>query len=410
YWEQRGNQARRDAVLAFDSNPYQVSNDRFFFFSYYLNENRSVMELDLKRSRRSLKEDGGCTATNPIDRCWRCRDDWSDNRQRLADCAIGFGRKTTGGKGGRIYTVNDSSDGDLVNPKEGTLRHAVIQSEPLWIVFSSDMTIRLSEELIMTSNKTIDGRGRRITIAGGAGITLQYVSNVILHNLRIHDIKPGSGGTIRDSPTHFGFRTPSDGDAISMFGATNIWIDHVSAARCSDGLIDAIQASTAITISNCHFAQHNDVMLLGASDKSSEDQILQVTLAFNHFGTGLIQRMPRIRWGFVHIVNNDYTKWEMYAIGGSQHPTILSQGNRFHAPDNAAAKEVTKREYSPESVWKNWNWKSQGDSFSNGAFFVESGDKNFNYVSDSVGAKSGKEVGELTEFAGPLACFAGKAC
>lgn len=30
----------------------------------------------------------------------------------------------------------------------------------------------------------------------------------------------------------------------------------------------------------------------------------------------------------------------MYAIGGSQNPTILSEGNRFMAPDASDAKEV----------------------------------------------------------------------
>lgn len=40
------------------------------------------------------------------------------------------------------------------------------------------------------------------------------------------------------------------------------------------------------------------------------------------------------------MVNNDYTHWEMYAIGGSAAPTINSQGNRYLAPTNAFAKEV----------------------------------------------------------------------
>ena len=72
-------------------------------------------------------------------------------------------------------------------------------------------------------------------------------------------------------------------------------------------------------------------MLLGASDGYSGDIIMQVTVAFNHFGRGLIQRMPRCRWGFFHVVNNDYTHWNMYAVGGSAHPTIVSQGNRYVA-------------------------------------------------------------------------------
>lgn len=40
------------------------------------------------------------------------------------------------------------------------------------------------------------------------------------------------------------------------------------------------------------------------------------------------------------MVNNDYTHWEMYAIGGSADPTINSQGNRFLAPDDGSKKEV----------------------------------------------------------------------
>lgn len=65
-----------------------------------------------------------------------------------------------------------------------------------------------------------------------------------------------------------------------------------------------------------------------------------MTIAFNHFGEKLVQRMPRCRRGYIHIVNNDFTEWEMYAIGGSANPTINSQGNRYTAPFNPNAKEV----------------------------------------------------------------------
>ena len=83
-------------------------------------------------------------------------------------------------------------------------------------------------------------------------------------------------------------------------------------------------------------------MLLGAQNDNQGDKKMQVTVAYNHFGKGLVQRMPRIRWGFVHVVNNDYTHWELYAIGGSQAPTILSHGNRFVAPPHKPHyREVT---------------------------------------------------------------------
>jgi pectate lyase len=117
-------------------------------------------------NRRSLGYLSSCGTGNPIDDCWRCDPGWHNNRQRLADCGIGFGRNALGGRDGRIYVVTDSSDNDAVNPKPGTLRYAVIQDEPLWIIFQHDMVITLKEELIMNSFKTIDGRGANVHISG----------------------------------------------------------------------------------------------------------------------------------------------------------------------------------------------------------------------------------------------------
>lgn len=53
----------------------------------------------------------------------------------------------------------------------------------------------------------------------------------------------------------------------------------------------------------------------------------------------------RCRHGYFHVVNNDYTHWEMYAIGGSAAPTINSQGNRFLAPNGQFDKEVRTMRY-----------------------------------------------------------------
>ncbi|KAH6822319.1 Pectate lyase family protein [Perilla frutescens var. hirtella] len=352
-------------------------------------------------------------ATNPIDRCWRCQPNWAENRFRLADCALGFGRRATGGKNGRIYVVTDSSDDDVQNPKPGTLRHAVIQKEPVWIVFRRSMVITLQQELIMQGDKTIDGRGARVEIAYGAGITIQFVRNVIIHGIKIHNIKPKDGGMVRDSVDHFGFRTRSDGDGISIFGSQDVWIDHVSLTKCTDGMIDAIQGSTGITISNNHFTDHNKTLLFGATDSATEDKKMQITVAFNHFGKRLVQRMPRCRFGYIHVVNNDYTHWIMYAIGGSSNPTILSQGNRYIAY-YPFAKQVTKREKASESEWKKWTWISEGDVFLRDAYFVTSGDQSWTKkhpeVYDKVVAAPGTYVAEMTKFTGIVGCNVGRPC
>lgn len=201
-----------------------------------------------------------CGTGNPIDDCWRCDPQWQLNRKRLADCAIGFGRNAVGGRDGKYYVVTDSSDDDAVNPKPGTLRHAVIQDRPLWIVFKRDMVITLKQELIMNSFKTIDGRGADVHIAHGACITIQYVTNVIIHGLNIHDCKSTGNAMVRSSPSHYGWRTMADGDGVSLFGASHVWVDHNSLSNCADGLIDAIMGSTAITISNNYFTHHNEVI------------------------------------------------------------------------------------------------------------------------------------------------------
>lgn len=179
----------------------------------------SMVEMSIRNSteRRKLGY-FSCGTGNPIDDCWRCDPDWQKNRKRLADCGIGFGRNAIGGRDGRFYVVTDSGDDDPVNPKPGTLRHAVIQDRPLWIVFKRDMVIQLKQELIMNSFKTIDGRGVNVHIANGACITIQYITNVIIHGLHIHDCKPTGNANVRSSPTHYGWRTMADGDAVSISG------------------------------------------------------------------------------------------------------------------------------------------------------------------------------------------------
>ncbi|CAI0453526.1 unnamed protein product [Linum tenue] len=427
-WQKRAEEAKKNTLEAYVPNPLETDEDADSQCGDNNNSSteQTVPESEVENSgggnsnttRRGLRQGktkyrGPCEKTNPIDKCWRCRKDWSNDRRRLAQCALGFGRKTTGGADGRLYVVTDNSDDDFLNPRPGTLRYAVIQREPLWIIFAHDMNIKLNKELIMAGNKTIDGRGANIHIAYGAGITIQFVSNVIIHGIHVHHVVPTSGGLIRDSVDHFGFRTQSDGDGISIFGSTNVWIDHVSMSNCTDGLIDAIQGSTAVTLSNCHFTHHNDAILLGASDSFSGDQFMQITVAYNHFGQGLVQRMPRCRWGFFHVVNNDYTHWRLYAIGGSKHPTIISQGNRFIAPPEKELKQVTKRDYAAETEWRNWIWRSEGDLFMNGAYFIESGNPSLKprpAKKFMLTPKPAVLATRMTRYAGALECTARQPC
>ncbi|KAL1095833.1 hypothetical protein V6Z11_D06G182900 [Gossypium hirsutum] len=345
---------------------------------------------------------------NVIDSCWRTIN-WATNREALADCSVGFGKASIGGKYGPIYLVTTPYD-DPVNPTPGTLRFGAIQSSPLWIIFATDMVITLKNELIVNSFKTIDGRGANVEIAYGPCITIHGVTDVIIHGISIHDCKPGVAGLVRSSPTYVGKRGGSDGDAVSVFSSSNIWIDHCYLARSADGLIDVIHASTDVTISNNYFAQHDKVMLLGHSDDFAADEVMKVTLVFNRFGEGLIERMPRVRIGYAHVANNRYDEWKMYAIGGSANPTIFSEGNYFIAPDDPGSKEVTKRE---TNNWETWRWQSSKDVFINGAYFVPSGHGSSDplyTMTQSFIVAPGYMVPDLTADAGPLHCLLDRPC
>ncbi|PWA96090.1 F-box domain-containing protein [Artemisia annua] len=79
--------------------------------------NKIPRRLNVSIHRRETLESSGntCLTGNPIDDCWRCDPNWANNRQRLADCAIGFGKLAGGGKGGKIYVLGDPENKAVSN-------------------------------------------------------------------------------------------------------------------------------------------------------------------------------------------------------------------------------------------------------------------------------------------------------
>ncbi|KAG8046929.1 hypothetical protein GUJ93_ZPchr0008g13029 [Zizania palustris] len=353
---------------------------------------------------------------NVIDRCWRGQRNWAADRQRLAVCSVGFAGKMRQNRGAGVvaYTVTDPSD-DPVKPRLGTLRYgATVLPGKVWITFERDMHIRLGQPLFVKSFTVIDGRGADVHVAGGAGIVLYKVKDVIIHGLHVHDVRaqPAGrvvlpGGAVQPSDS-------GDGDAIRLVACSKVWIDHNTLSSCEDGLIDVTLGSTDVTVSNNWFHNHDKVMLLGHDDGFATDRRMRVTVAFNRFGPNVNQRMPRIRHGYAHVVNNLYDGWRDYAIGGSMGPSVKSQGNLFAASSGAGDnKKVTRRMPSVAGVGgKEWHWHSVGDVFENGAFFRQVGNRvppNYNRQQAFLAASAG-DVRALTRGVGALRCSAMAAC
>ncbi|KAI0487891.1 hypothetical protein KFK09_027714 [Dendrobium nobile] len=114
YWKKRAEAARDEAHAAYNPDPIAATNDFNKAVHKALDKNETISSSSsssngsnrrglwsLRRGRKK-KYVGPCRATNPIDRCWRCRSDWAHHRKRLATCAKGFGRRAGGGRNGRF--------------------------------------------------------------------------------------------------------------------------------------------------------------------------------------------------------------------------------------------------------------------------------------------------------------------
>ncbi|XP_061988275.1 probable pectate lyase 16 [Rosa rugosa] len=305
------------------------------------------------------------------------------------------------------YEVTDPSDNAL-NPQPGTLRYgATMIKGKKWITFQRDMKIKLEKPLLVSSFTAIDGRGANVHIKGNACLRVFKATNVIIHGLRIHHCKSQPPTTVM-GPNGIVSLGAVDGDAIRLVTASKVWIDHNTLYECEDGLLDVTRGSTDVTVSNNWFRNQDKVMLLGHDDGFFRDKNMKVTVVYNHFGPLCNQRMPRIRHGYAHVVNNLYREWTQYAIGGSMNPSVKSEANLFIAPKQN--KEITWRQDSVNNYWK---FYSKGDIFENGASFIQTGQggaqPHYN-MEQNFRVADAKSVRSLTRSSGALTCTKQSRC
>ncbi|WP_328960430.1 pectinesterase family protein [Streptomyces virginiae] len=179
---------------------------------------------------------------------------------------------------------------------------------------------------------TVPARTTLIGVPGtGAGITggslvVKNADNVIIRNLSLTDVRdcfpqwdPTDGSTGNWNSAY---------DAVSLRGATHVWVDHNSFSdaphpdsanpvrfgreyQVHDGALDITNASDLVTVGYNTFSNHDKTMLIGSSDKDTK---LRVTLHHNVF-RGIVQRAPLARVGQIHLYDNYYdtTASEGYA-------------------------------------------------------------------------------------------------
>ena len=221
---------------------------------------------------------------------------------------------TTGGTGGTVVTVTNLAD--------FTYYVYTVGITPYIVQISGTINIGTGEASRVRPNKTIRGIGANPTFVGNLRFDNDG-GNVIIENLN--------------------FTNPDDigeGDGISVKeNLNNIFITKCTFYNSGDGNLDITKESDFVTVSWYKFyytynTGHNFVDLIGASDSQTVDaDNLRVTMHHNWWTTLCKERMPRVRYGQVHVYNNYYSDLMAggYCVGVGCGSRIRVESNYFNA-------------------------------------------------------------------------------
>jgi pectate lyase len=128
-----------------------------------------------------------------------------------------------------------------------------------------------------------------------------------------------------------------------------VWFDHDHIYDGSDGNLDVVHGSDLVTISWTKFSYssartdpdagasgHRFSNLIGNNDDNEQVDSGRLNVTFSHvwWADNVNQRMPRTRFGKVHVFNSLYTAEDSsYCIGPGRNSSVLSEGNVFFRID-----------------------------------------------------------------------------
>ena len=231
-----------------------------------------------------------------------------------ASVADGETPTTTGGDGGELATVTTTADfaaqAKLAGPR----------------IILVDGVIGDNTRVTIASNHTIIG------LPGAefhGGLKVSGGVNVIIRNLKI------VGNNCADSPSD----CSAGADALSIGdGAHHVWVDHCDISDGSDGNLDVNGGADFVTISWTKFSYsglraggHQFSNLVGSSDNEPED-VGHLRVSYHHdwWADNVRERMPRVRYGQVHVFNSLYTaRGNSYCVGLGVFANILTESNVF---------------------------------------------------------------------------------
>ena len=264
----------------------------------------------------------------------------TNDRGRLLAQRNGFAESVTGGHAAPRFTHVNS----LADSGPGTLREALERPGPAWIVFRVSGRLSLKTPIMVTPDKTVDGRGRNIVITDQGMIFDGRISgrraNLILAYLTFDHAQ-----------------TDRNDDAIRIEGGGDLgWIHHCTLRDGTDGLIDIVNARSRITrwtIDWCRFGPHpgpkaaaaglvdGKLALIGRDHDLSGPNAIRVTWHHN-YAINCNNRQPRTMGSWIHAYNNVVRYWgradgrHSAAMEVAEKGQLLAEANIFLPYRNGA--------------------------------------------------------------------------
>lgn len=257
--------------------------------------------------------------------------------------------ETTGG--------NDENHVTVTTPEE--LKAALTGTGKKTVYVKGEIEFATSLQLKGVQNKTIYGlpgsalvnKQDPVTTGKSGILTLSSCKNIILRNLTFK----GSGAYDMDGK-----------DNLSLLGSSYVWVDHCDFQDGVDGNFDCTNASNNICVTWCRFSysiapwpggpggsdDHRFTNLWGSSDSASGDNgKLNTTFANCWWDKGCRERMPRVRYGKVHLVNCLYTcTGNSACVGAGYKANVYVEKCAFANVKSPWKKNATKQGYTDFNI------------------------------------------------------------
>jgi hypothetical protein len=236
--------------------------------------------------------------------------------------AEGFGKYTTGGRGGTVYHVTNLNDNGA-----GSFRDAVSVSNRI-IVFDVGGVINIATRIVVKKNIYIAGQ-----TAPGGGITI-YGNGVALNG-------DSGNNIIRYIRIRMGKNGDTKKDALAISEGQNYMVDHVSVSWGIDGTLDVNGTGIDnLTFQNCIVGQGINIInhSTGGLMQSGKWSILRSLYIDNK------TRNPKAR-GTHECINSVFYNWSSdgYIMGDTEGRSECNLiGNYFiYGPSSSSGSHIT---------------------------------------------------------------------